>query len=209
MHALTTAPHCLMKREGGKDRKRDKEKLKQRDGETWGGLNQCKRHGETESDMDRNTEKERNWDRERGALTETQKRPCWVLPPFPVVEPRPQALSPPMRAGQLASNCWEARVPAGAGVIAQSLAGFPLLGPGGSTEKLPPGGGRARLWGSDGSPAGRVTLAGGHSTHTPRRSRRNSWRRTQGSPFCKSTTGEGLEAWAGRLAWESRRCPRC
>lgn len=170
--------------------------------------------------MDRNTEKERNWDKKRGALTETQKRPCWVLPPFPAGEPRPQALSPPMRAGQLASNCWEARVPAGAGVIAQSLAGFPLLGRRSSDEvafpspapvwdRHPWGRGRARLWGSDGSPAGRVTLAGGHSTHTPRRSRRNSWRRTQGSPFCKSTTGEGLEAWAGRRAWESRRCPRC
>lgn len=84
--------------------------------------------------MDRNTEKERNWDRERGALTETQKRPCWVLPPFPEVEPCPQALSPPNEG--LASNCWEARVPAGAGLIAQSLARFPLLGPGGSTEKL-------------------------------------------------------------------------
>lgn len=38
--------------------------------------------------------------------------------------------------------------------------------------------------------AGRVTLAGGRSTRTPRKSRRSSWRRTRGSPSCKSTTGE-------------------
>lgn len=48
-----------MKREGGKDRKRDKERLKQRDGETWGGLNPCKRHGETVRDGQKHRERKK------------------------------------------------------------------------------------------------------------------------------------------------------